>query len=322
MFNSTIIDVAIALAFTYLILALLCTTVNEWISGMLKTRGRMLAEGIAGLLGEQKLPNGKSFLDEFNAHATIGSLKRKPDEPPSYIAPSAFSLTVIDLLTKPGSIDYNDLEDGIKALPEGCVKTALLASIQTSGRDLTRAQDAIETWFNSAMDRVSGWYTRRKQVMSVIGAVVLTIFVNADSLNMANKLWVNPTLRQQIVNRAQADQDKLRKLISADYPDPNKPTEPRVQEPNDTSVLNGKELYSELGDLIGWETEFAVAHNGQLGATAADAWKHIPGWILTIIAVSLGAPFWFDTLNRFMNIRAAGKSPNEGKKGPRKGGTQ
>lgn len=321
MFNSTILDVAIGLAFTYLILALICTTVNEWISGILKTRGRMLARGIAGMLGEQRLPDGKSFLQAFNQHATIGALRQEPDSPPSYIAPSAFALTVIDLVTKPGPIDFDELENGIKSLPDGCVKTALLAAIQTAGRDVTKAQAAIENWFNSAMDRVSGWYTRRKQWMSVVGAVIVTIFVNADSLAMANKLWVNPTLRQEIVNRAQADQDRVQKLISAEYPDPNKPTDPKVQEPDDKSVLTSQGLLSELGDLIGWKTEYAVSHNGDFWGTVAGSWRHFPGWILTMIAVSLGAPFWFDVLNRFMNIRASGKKPAEGPKGPRKEGT-
>ena len=32
-------------------------------------------------------------------------------------------------------------------------------------------------------------------------------------------------------------------------------------------------------------------------------------WLLTIVAISLGAPFWFDTLQRFVNIRGGGKNP-------------
>ena len=35
------------------------------------------------------------------------------------------------------------------------------------------------------------------------------------------------------------------------------------------------------------------------------------GWALTTLAGSLGAPFWFDTLNRIMNVRAAGKVPDQ-----------
>jgi hypothetical protein len=30
------------------------------------------------------------------------------------------------------------------------------------------------------------------------------------------------------------------------------------------------------------------------------------GWTFTALAVSLGAPFWFDTLNRLMSLRASG----------------
>jgi len=34
------------------------------------------------------------------------------------------------------------------------------------------------------------------------------------------------------------------------------------------------------------------------------------GWFLTAIAMTLGAPFWFDTLNKFMVVRATVK-PDE-----------
>ena len=37
----------------------------------------------------------------------------------------------------------------------------------------------------------------------------------------------------------------------------------------------------------------------------------VGGLLITGLAVSLGAPFWFDTLNRFMNIRNAGRAPDE-----------
>jgi hypothetical protein len=31
--------------------------------------------------------------------------------------------------------------------------------------------------------------------------------------------------------------------------------------------------------------------------------------LLTVFAVSLGAPFWFDLLNKLVNLRSAGKPP-------------
>jgi len=35
--------------------------------------------------------------------------------------------------------------------------------------------------------------------------------------------------------------------------------------------------------------------------------KHLLGWLLTAGAISLGAPFWFDLLNKFMVIRSTVK---------------
>jgi hypothetical protein len=106
------------------------------------------------------------------------------------------------------------------------------------------------------------------------------------------------------------------------------------------TVLTQQEK-ADLGELTGWSADFGTFHS--LEALAAhkapqeikDAkadgsfpgmnllsseffpwlWAIVPahllGWFLTAVAVSLGAPFWFDTLNRFMNIRAAGTAPNE-----------
>lgn len=41
------------------------------------------------------------------------------------------------------------------------------------------------------------------------------------------------------------------------------------------------------------------------------------GIAITALAISLGAPFWFDILNKFMNVRAAGKAPEEDPKKPK-----
>lgn len=42
------------------------------------------------------------------------------------------------------------------------------------------------------------------------------------------------------------------------------------------------------------------------------AWlARLTGWMLTIAAISLGAPFWFDTLNRVVNLRNAVTVPRK-----------
>jgi hypothetical protein len=39
-------------------------------------------------------------------------------------------------------------------------------------------------------------------------------------------------------------------------------------------------------------------------------WAKLLGLLLTTFALSLGAPFWFDTLNKIINVRAAGRAPS------------
>lgn len=43
-----------------------------------------------------------------------------------------------------------------------------------------------------------------------------------------------------------------------------------------------------------------------------EGWRRTFGWALTAIAISLGAPFWFDLLNKLMQLRSAIKIPNAG----------
>jgi len=46
---------------------------------------------------------------------------------------------------------------------------------------------------------------------------------------------------------------------------------------------------------------------------------HVPGWFLTALAISLGAPFWFDVLDKFMVIRGTVK-PQEKSPGAARAG--
>lgn len=58
----------------------------------------------------------------------------------------------------------------------------------------------------------------------------------------------------------------------------------------------------QLAPAIGWSAE--TLHIGVLG------WlSRVIGWLLTIFAVSMGAPFWFDVLNRTFNLRNSARPP-------------
>jgi hypothetical protein len=117
------------------------------------------------------------------------------------------------------------------------------------------------------------------------------------------------------MEEAKVRAQKPRPTISVEYKDEDDPTNPSVTK-NEGNELSEKER-DLLGQMLGWHDNVFKDETGKpLGLT--DWFKRIIGWLLTILALSLGAPFWFDMLNKVMNVRFAGKSPDEASKKPDK----
>lgn len=319
LFNSTVLEVVIGVIFVYLLLSILCTSANEWVAALTRRRGEMLRKGIRQILENQKISddgNTNAFLQEFYKHPLIANLKHDKNHP-AYIAPRTFVAVVTDLLTaaKPGSVEFTDFEIGVKELPEGDVKKAILALVQRSNKNFETVQLAVEGWFNDAMDRVNGWYKRRTQLWTVIIALVLTLVANANTIEIVKKLNRDPVLRSAVVEEAKVRAQKPRPTISVEYKDEDDPTNPTITR-NEGNQLSQNEV-DLLGQTLGWRDNVFYDANGK--AWGWRTWlERLIGWLLTLLAISLGAPFWFDILNKIVNIRFAGKSPVEGSKGPEK----
>ena len=311
LFNSAVLDVVIGLVFIYLLLAILCTAANEWVAAFTRRRGEMLRRGIQQLLENQAMRGGSgtdAFLEEFYKHPLMSSMMHDGNHP-TYLSPRNFAAVVTDLTmaSKPGTISFKDLQAAAQGMPDGNVKKTLLALMQRSDSQLEAAQAAIEGWFNDAMDRVSGWYKRRTQLWTIIIAAALTLVANADTTHIAQRLWTDPVLRSAVVEEAKVRAQKPGPTISVEYANEDDPTTPTVTRTEGNQVTGHEG--DLLGQLLGWR-----------GALKDNTWKdwleRLLGWFLTVLALSMGAPFWFDLLNKFMNVRYSGKSPDEAPKKP------
>ena len=302
LFNSTVLEWAIGIVFVYMLLAIICTTINEWVASGFGFRAKDLQKAIVQLLDGQPLRNDTaSFLEKFYAHPLIAGMKN-PDKSgsaahPQYLQSRQFATTVMDLATtgKEGAITFDDLQNGVKnGLPDGKVRTALLALLQNADGKLNVAQRNIERWFDDTMERASGWYKHRAQKITIVVAALLTICTNADTVRIGHILWTDGTLRSMIVEQAKARTESgAPSAPRVSYPDNNKPLSP-VHEASRAEL-------DKLSLLLGWSGENI---KDPLGWPA-----RILGWFLTTAAISLGAPFWFDLLNKFVNLRNAGKKP-------------
>jgi hypothetical protein len=310
MFGLPILEVAIGLSFVYLLLALICTALNETIAGITKRRADFLEKGINSLLGRDPDLEKKLF-----EHPLIASLAPRKGAKPSYLPASNFALALMDVLTGRGkeADDAGALRDGIKNIKAASLQTSLSAVLADSKQPLATNQQKIEAWYDDSMDRVSGWYKRRTVLWIWFLAVVVTVALNADSTQISRKLWINQAVRSAVVEsaRSRAQRERPEALLPlAVHNEANAPKKATAVLPHDNDVLT-KEERSELSQLTGWSDDIKQWSRKRGWSLTWYTLSHIVGWMLTIVAVSLGAPFWFDTLNRFMNIRSAGRAPDE-----------
>jgi hypothetical protein len=136
------------------------------------------------------------------------------------------------------------------------------------------------------MDRVSSWYKRRSQKLALLLGLFAAIAVNADTITIMNSLSHDQAMRSALVAASQ----EYAKIQSQDA---NGTAEQRIG--------NNLKKIEKLGLPIGWNRD-----DPRLVPNGFWEWvSKVFGWLLTAVAISLGAPFWFDLLNKFMAARSS-----------------
>jgi len=296
------LDLAIAMGFVYLLMALICTTINESLAGVLNSRGKTLAKGITELLRD---PDLKQLL---YAHPLVRGVQQgNRDRLPSYLASHKFALALMDILSRQAATnDPVALRQGIQELTNPETKIALNAVLADNSVWMTD-QQRIEAWYEEGMNRVSGWYKRTAQIRVFVLAAVVTVLLNADTMKMLKILWYNPTTSALVLENAKSRQQQGidSQATTGFAPQPVHP------------VITPEEE-AQLQEVTGWSGDgYSGWKKQQQHSTGLTQWlwylakQRLGGWLITMLAVSLGAPFWFDTLSKFMNVRNAGIPPQK-----------
>lgn len=306
--GSVILEIGLGLAYVYLLFALFCTAIHEAIAQVFSLRTANLIVGLRLLLdGERVTPRSKNFdsgmASQLLKHGLISAsaakrhvgFARKEVNAPAYIAPRNFALALLEVLHKLGPnsalpMTLHSIRDTINAMPAGKLRDALVALLNESGNDIEKFRAGIDRWFTESMDRMGGWYKRNAQYLSAIIAAVLVITLNVDTIEIVRILHRDAPARAVLIAAAESaarDKDPARAGQSLE------------------------EIKAELKAMplpIGWGDMTLPEPHERLPALL----RKLVGLTLSAFAVSLGAPFWFDVLNKIMSLRAAGKKPAAG----------
>lgn len=327
MLNSTTLEVAIGMALVFLLLSLICTAINEVFAGLLSTRAKSLKSGLESLFTEATIqitgadgkPASKPLTSALYEHGLVQSLYRsgsgltleavaKNATLPSYIPSRTFASALFDLLFRgndPASATVPTLADmlsAIQKLPDSKAKEALATLVRQAGGDAAKTRTALEAWYNDGMDRVSGLYKRRTQAALFALGLLLALGLNINSIAVGRTLWTTPAARAYTIAAA----EKYAKASEGSAPSPDAAAQ--------LSTLQSLALPLGWNSLhLPWKDSPHMLTNGTIvpGDFSWWAlWATLLGWLLTAMAVSLGAPFWFDLLNQFMVVRSTIK-PSE-----------
>jgi hypothetical protein len=326
MFGSTILDVAIGLVFIYCLYSLFATTIKEIIASMIGLRAKMLEKAIKQMLDDPQL--NKDLFEKFYKHPIIKYMNDgfKSRRKPSYISPSTFSKTLVDILIENNSsllgtqaVSSKSITNGLKALSlKANKKTDPQQSSDTirllesffidSNKDILKFKALLEQWFNEMMDRATGWYKRQAQwIIFVIGLFIAVAF-NASTFSITSHLMIDKGAREGFTQMASSY------LLSHTKPQTNDSTSVTINsvQAGDSLVNNAVNLYKtdikQSNQLLGLGWSGNAAENNM---DYTHWFINILGWLVTAIAISLGAPFWFDLLSRLVQLRGTGPKTEE-----------
>jgi hypothetical protein len=328
MFGSEALDVVLGLVFLYLVLSFVCSGLNEATSSVFAWRADFLRKGIRNLLQEKdpgeeeeepdpQLPPKKKkagvqrkrrdLAGELYSHPLVTSLSRRRsfigrarERYPSYLPKRTFALALLDLVVPDaldGSADPARIKASLEKIEDRQVRETLKLLLKDSRDDLDAFRANVELWFDEGMERVSGWYRRRVQLVLWIWAVAVAIALNADSFQIAKALWQDDTLRDAVV--AQAEE------VAA--------------QPQQESPQGAAESITDVADEVGGlrELEIPIGWSLTEGATTevprdfSAVIAKLIGLLITAAALTFGSPFWFDLLKRVAQVRSSGPAPGE-----------
>ncbi len=301
--NLAILDVAIGLVLIYLLLSLVCSALLEAVNHYANRRGAALEAQLKRLMSERTLA-------EFCRLPGFAALKTR-GEVGSASSPGAASKTP----RRPWPFRLRALVDGPrrwlrKHLPTRCTFPAYIpkdtfADLALAwhgqrnqsrewcddhefGRVLTcleadfagdpaALRARVADWFENAMAHMSGRFKAHTHLHLALMAMLVVVLANADSFRLANDIYRNPAIQTLLVEQAtQIDQDGRSRLDSP-------------------AAL--RDALKEV-PLLGWPED------GPSMEVFLNPWS-LTGYLITVLALMMGADFWFNALRRLVNIRTS-----------------
>lgn len=317
------VDILLGLSIVMLLVSMAVTVLSQFVTNVLNSRGRHLLYGLADLL-QQIDPD----IDRTIALKITGTLLIHPmihDAMGRYgatIHREEFTKLLMDLASGNNSKDISERlgqdartilltlleKNGVSKPAETLDKVRLLAlQLEMSNPELSgsarqnialmRAANShfvakINTWFDQTIDRVSIRFTITTRIITVICSLMVACVIQLDAIQLINRLSIDTELRNSLVEKAVDMGDRME------------------QTPENLTKLSGQNK-DDIRQLL----QLGILHIPKNYHEWHGNWVNINpfGILFSVVLLSLGAPFWYNTLKNLLKLRSslAGKDDQQ-----------
>ena len=199
----------------------------------------------------------------------------------------------VDLQSRRGKI-YQKVQEMLEQLPESLQNSLYILAkqattkITTTSDALHQFQKEVEQWFDNGMERAGGVYKRNAKGVAFLIGITIAVAANVDTLNIIDHLSTDSLMRATINYYSQ-------ELID-NNPNPDELDMEGIQNQVDVALDNVKLP-------IGWDQELTNQTVENQLSTYLVWLKRLLGWIISGIAISMGADFWFNLLKKILDVK-------------------
>lgn len=334
------IDILLGLSVVMLIASMAVTVLTQFVTSILNTRGRHLSRGLGDLLQQIDPQLERSLADQLSTailkHPMVSHMRDVPflgirlgdtihrEELTNLLmnmaAGQSFGLDqtlfpdtsrekLKDLLKANGIADPAATLDKVRsyalqleqANPE--LATNKRQNIALMKEANSRFVAKINNWFDQTIDRVSDRFTASTRVITMLCSLIVVAAVQLDTIDVINRLAMNDQLREALVTKAMGIEQ---------------PQDPKSQGEEAKPASNGPQkidVASVKNELLSLEALGVINIIGHGNETWLQHWCSVNpfGILLSVVMVSLGAPFWYSLLKNLLKLRSvlAGKDDEQ-----------
>jgi hypothetical protein len=201
-----------------------------------------------------------------------------------------------------------DIRTGINNLPDwmSSLQKSLKALAANADQDVDLFRTSVEKWYDDHMARVSGWYKQHVAWITLAIGIILVLLFNINAVTIGRTLYSDSVVRtavSTVASKSTSCQGKPQQECLA-------------------ALQSQLSAAAQAGLPIGWGPVAACAaprsscnwweQRGIVSRHGGSAWQVVLlliGFLITIIALTPGARFWFDLLTRLGSIRSTGPKP-------------